>query len=148
VGAFRGIRLIYNIVDGIQRVSFDEKMLRESGGFRELWDMILTSPWRICRRGTKMRGLDGSIILNKVVRHLNLSVLPAHARDIFTWKMWKSGGPDRFIVYFCYFTMFLLRAFPIVIIMRRFWLDFGLMFIHRDIYTNRQCHILGGGGGR
>jgi hypothetical protein len=83
-GAFRGIGLIYHIVDGIQRVSFDEIILRESGGFRELWDMISTSLWRICRRGAKMRGLDGSISLNKMVRHLNLSVLPAHARDTFT----------------------------------------------------------------
>jgi hypothetical protein len=82
--AFQGIRLRYNIVDGIQRVSFDEIILRESGGFRELWDMILTSLWRICRHGAKMRGLDGSTGLNKVVGHLNLSVLPDHARDIFT----------------------------------------------------------------
>jgi hypothetical protein len=35
-------------------------------------------------------------------------------------KICKSGGPDRFIVYFCYFTMFLLLAFPIIIIMRFF----------------------------
>jgi hypothetical protein len=38
-GAFRRIGLIYNIVDGIQRVSFDEIILRESGGLRELWDI-------------------------------------------------------------------------------------------------------------
>jgi hypothetical protein len=36
---FRGIGLIYNIVDGIQRASFDEIILRESDGFRELWDI-------------------------------------------------------------------------------------------------------------
>jgi hypothetical protein len=41
--------------------------------------------------------------------------------------------------------MFLLLAFPIIIIMRFFWLDFGLMFIHRDIYTNRKCQNLPGG---
>jgi hypothetical protein len=82
--AFRGIGLIYNIVGGIRRVLFDEIILCESGGFRKLWDFILTSLYRICRRGAKMRGWDGSVGLNKVVCHLNLSVLPAHARDIFT----------------------------------------------------------------
>jgi hypothetical protein len=35
--------------------------------------------------------------------------------------------------------MFPLRAFPII--MKLFWLDLGLMFIHRDIYTNRKCQI-------
>jgi hypothetical protein len=83
-GAFRGIGLIYNIVDGIQRVSFDEIILRESGGFSQLWDMIFTFLLRICRRGAIMRGLNGSTCLNKVIRHLDLSVPPAHARDIFT----------------------------------------------------------------
>jgi hypothetical protein len=83
-GTFQWIGVIYNIVDWIQRASFDEIILRESRGFREFWDMILTSLWRIYRRGAKMRGLDGSTGLNQVIRHLNLSVLPAHARDIFT----------------------------------------------------------------
>jgi hypothetical protein len=36
---FRGIGLIYNIVGGIQRILFDEIILRESGSFRELWDI-------------------------------------------------------------------------------------------------------------
>jgi hypothetical protein len=36
-GAFRGIGLIYNIADAVQRVSFNEIILRESNGFRELW---------------------------------------------------------------------------------------------------------------
>jgi hypothetical protein len=40
-GAFRGIGLIYNIVEGIQRVSFDEIILRENGGFRELCNVKL-----------------------------------------------------------------------------------------------------------
>jgi hypothetical protein len=53
-GAFQGIGLIYNIADGIQRVSFNEIIMRESGGLRELWDMILSWLWRICRRGAKM----------------------------------------------------------------------------------------------
>jgi hypothetical protein len=35
-GAFRWIGLICNIVDGIQRLPFDEIILCESGGFREL----------------------------------------------------------------------------------------------------------------
>jgi hypothetical protein len=83
-GAFRWSGLIRNIVDGIKRISFDEIILRESGGFRELWDMILTFLWRICRRGAKMRGLNGSTGLNKVICHLDLSVVPAHTRDNFT----------------------------------------------------------------
>jgi hypothetical protein len=102
-GAFRGIGLIYNIVDGIQLLWFDEIILRESGGFRELRDIILTSLWRICRRGAKMRGLDGSIGLNNVARHLNLSVLPAHARKFFTWKdlkKWSSGQIHRIFLLF------------------------------------------------
>jgi hypothetical protein len=37
--AFRGIGLIYHIVDAVQRVSFNEIILRESNGFRELWDI-------------------------------------------------------------------------------------------------------------
>jgi hypothetical protein len=31
--------LISSIVDGIQHLSFDERILRESGGFRELWEI-------------------------------------------------------------------------------------------------------------
>jgi hypothetical protein len=38
--------------------------------------------------------------------------------------------------------MFLLLSFPII--MRLFWLDFDLMFIHRHIYTTDKCQILGG----
>jgi hypothetical protein len=53
-GAFRWIGLIYHIVDGIQRVSFDEIILRESAGLKSLWNMILIPRWRICRRGAKM----------------------------------------------------------------------------------------------
>jgi hypothetical protein len=55
MGAFRGIGLIYNVVDGIQRLSFDEIILLETGGFREFWDMISTSQWRICRPAPKCR---------------------------------------------------------------------------------------------
>jgi hypothetical protein len=56
--------------------------------------------------------LDGSTGLNQVIRHLNLSVLPAHARDIFTWKNLKIHR--IFLLYFSYFTMFLLPAFPVI----------------------------------
>jgi hypothetical protein len=38
-GAFRGIRVKYSVVDGLQRVSLDEMSLRESEGFNELWDI-------------------------------------------------------------------------------------------------------------
>jgi hypothetical protein len=39
MGAFRGIGLIDSIVDEVQRVSFNEILLRESDDFRELWDI-------------------------------------------------------------------------------------------------------------
>jgi hypothetical protein len=81
--AFQGIELIHDIVEGIQCVSFDEIILRERSGFREFWDMITISLWRICRSGAKTRGSNESIGLDKVVHHLNLSVLPADTRDIF-----------------------------------------------------------------
>jgi hypothetical protein len=42
--------------------------------------------------------------------------------------------------------MFSLRPFQII--MRCLWLKFGLMFIHRDICTNRNCQILGRAGRR
>jgi hypothetical protein len=38
-GAFRGIGLSYGLVYGVHRVSFNEITLRESNGFRELWDV-------------------------------------------------------------------------------------------------------------
>ena len=38
-GAFRGIGITYEMVNGVQRVSFSEMKLRESVGFRELWDI-------------------------------------------------------------------------------------------------------------
>jgi hypothetical protein len=38
-GAFWEIGLVSNIVNEIQRLLFDEIILRESGGFRELWDI-------------------------------------------------------------------------------------------------------------
>jgi hypothetical protein len=38
-GAFRGIGVKYSVVDGVQRVSFDEMTLRESEGLKELWDI-------------------------------------------------------------------------------------------------------------
>jgi hypothetical protein len=38
-GAFRGIGITYTTVAGVQRVLFDEKKLRESDGFGELWDI-------------------------------------------------------------------------------------------------------------
>jgi hypothetical protein len=38
-GAFRGIGVKYSIVYRVQRASFDEVTLRESEGFRELWDI-------------------------------------------------------------------------------------------------------------
>jgi hypothetical protein len=38
-GAFRGIGVKHSVVDGVQRVSFDEMTLRESEGFKELWDI-------------------------------------------------------------------------------------------------------------
>jgi hypothetical protein len=38
-GAFRGIDITYTTVAEVQRVLFDEKKLRESKGFRELWDI-------------------------------------------------------------------------------------------------------------
>jgi hypothetical protein len=51
-----------------------------------------------------MRGLDGSTGMNKVIRHLDLSVVPVHTRDIFTWtnlKKWRSGQIHR-IFRLCY----------------------------------------------
>jgi hypothetical protein len=38
-GAFRGIGVKYSVVDGVQRVSFDEMTLREGQGFKELSDI-------------------------------------------------------------------------------------------------------------
>jgi hypothetical protein len=38
-GAFRGIGVKYSVVDELQRISFDEMTLRESEGFKELWDI-------------------------------------------------------------------------------------------------------------
>jgi hypothetical protein len=38
-GAFRGIGVKHSVVDGVQRVSFDAMTLRESEGFRELWEI-------------------------------------------------------------------------------------------------------------
>jgi hypothetical protein len=38
-GAFRGIRVKYSVVYGVQCVSFDEMSLRKSEGFKELWDI-------------------------------------------------------------------------------------------------------------
>jgi hypothetical protein len=58
-GVFRGIGLIYNIVGAVQRVSFNEIMLRESNGFRELWEVRLTSLCRIYRSDAEMQSLDG-----------------------------------------------------------------------------------------
>jgi hypothetical protein len=40
-GAFRGIGVKYSVVDGVQRVSFDDRTLRESQGFKEAWDIHL-----------------------------------------------------------------------------------------------------------
>jgi hypothetical protein len=36
---FRGIRLLSNTDDGLERVSFSAIILRESDGFKELWDI-------------------------------------------------------------------------------------------------------------
>jgi hypothetical protein len=47
--AFRGIGLMYHIVDGFQLILFNETTRRKSNGFRELRDILLTSLWRICR---------------------------------------------------------------------------------------------------
>jgi hypothetical protein len=38
-GPVRGIGVKYLVVDGVQRVSFDGMTLRESEGFKELWDI-------------------------------------------------------------------------------------------------------------
>jgi hypothetical protein len=38
-GAFRDIEVKYSVVYGVQPVSSDEIILRESEGFRELWDI-------------------------------------------------------------------------------------------------------------
>jgi hypothetical protein len=37
--AFRGIGVKYSVVDGVERVSFDEMTLRENEAFKELWDI-------------------------------------------------------------------------------------------------------------
>jgi hypothetical protein len=55
-GAFRGIGVKYSVVDGIQRVSFDQMTLRESEGLKEPWEIDFflgnLSPRRqICRLG-------------------------------------------------------------------------------------------------
>jgi hypothetical protein len=47
---FRGIRVIYSVVDEIQCVSFNEIILRESDGFRELWDIDFPVESRSTRR--------------------------------------------------------------------------------------------------
>jgi hypothetical protein len=39
LGAFRKIGLTFHVVGNITRVHFDEIRLRESPGFRELWDI-------------------------------------------------------------------------------------------------------------
>jgi hypothetical protein len=38
-GAFRGTGVKHLVVDAVQRVSFDEMTLRETEGFKELWDI-------------------------------------------------------------------------------------------------------------
>jgi hypothetical protein len=38
-GAFRGIGVKYSVVDGVQRVSFDEMTVRDSHGLKELWNI-------------------------------------------------------------------------------------------------------------
>jgi hypothetical protein len=38
-GAIRGIGLISNIVDAVQRVSFSKIIMQESHGFRRFWDI-------------------------------------------------------------------------------------------------------------
>jgi hypothetical protein len=40
-GAFRGIGVKYSVVDGVQRVSFDERTLCKSEDLKELWDIDL-----------------------------------------------------------------------------------------------------------
>jgi hypothetical protein len=50
------------------------------------------------------------------------------------------SSADR--LHFSLFSLFRLRSF--LIIMRVFRLDSGLMFLHRDIYANVKCQILGG----
>jgi hypothetical protein len=60
--------------------------------------MILIPRWRICRRGAKMWGFDGSRGLTKVGRRPSLSVRLVHARDILAWKnlkKWRSGQIHR-----------------------------------------------------
>jgi hypothetical protein len=68
-GAFRGIGLKYLVVDGVQRVSFDEMTLRENEAFKELWDIDLPvgnlSPRRqSCKSGwinePEQNGMDPS----------------------------------------------------------------------------------------
>jgi hypothetical protein len=95
-GAFRSIGLSYGLVDWVHRISFNDITLRESDGFRELWDIDF--PRRICRAGAEMRDPTGSTDLNKLVCPLFLSVLSTPFRDICLPKIQKSGSPERFPV--------------------------------------------------
>jgi hypothetical protein len=54
-------------------------------------------------------------------------------------KPGKSGAPAEFTGYFSLLMRFLLQAS--LIIMHPFSMDLDLMFIHRDICTNKKCQI-------
>jgi hypothetical protein len=100
-GTFRGIWLRENIVDGVQRVSFNEIILRESTRFTEAWDIDFPVKNLLIRR--RKQRLDGSTDLNTLVCHLLLSIRPTQVRDIFTWKdlkKWESWHIHRIFLSF------------------------------------------------
>jgi hypothetical protein len=60
-GAFREMGLVFLIVDGVQRVRFNEIKLRESQGFMELWASDFSPddlPAR--RRGARFERINSS----------------------------------------------------------------------------------------
>jgi hypothetical protein len=96
---FRCIGLSYGFVDVVQRVSFNEITLRESDGFRELWDVDF--PRGICRAGAEMRDPTGSTDLDKLVCPFFLSVLSTPFGDICLPKIQEkleSGEIPRIVL--------------------------------------------------
>jgi hypothetical protein len=79
-GAFRCIGITYTTVADVQRVLFDEKKLRESDGFRELWDVDLTPG--ICGRDAQPPNSAGSTGESKADFRWLLSVSQSQIWDI------------------------------------------------------------------
>jgi hypothetical protein len=78
--AFRSIGVRYSVVDGVQRVSFDEMTLRESEGFKELWDIDCSLETLSPRTGAA--GLGGSTSLSDMVWPSPLRISVTGQEDI------------------------------------------------------------------